>query len=120
MSASEPQFSPDSLSSDSQLNSQLDSQSSSQLDSQPVSSSAQVQSNPNRLRSRKPWLWTLLALSLVTGGVTVGRWMAPTSGVAQPAAQPPQPPPRAVEVTELAAGTGVRPIELLGQVESTA
>ncbi|MBD1868833.1 efflux RND transporter periplasmic adaptor subunit [Cyanobacteria bacterium FACHB-471] len=104
MSASEPQFS----SSDSQPNSQTDSSFSSQL-----------QSNSNPLRSKKPWIWTLLALSLLTGGVMFGRWIAPTSGVAQPA-QTPQTPPRAVEVTELSPGNGVRQIELLGQVESTA
>ncbi|CAA9351920.1 RND efflux system, membrane fusion protein [uncultured Leptolyngbya sp.] len=117
MSASESQFSsPDSSSSDSQSDSQSDLQLISQTDS---SFGSQLQSNPNPLRSKKPWVWTLLALSLMTGGVTVARWIAPTNGVAQPA-QPLQTPPRAVEVTELSPGSGVRLIELLGQVESTA
>lgn len=100
--------SPDSSSSDSQSDLQADSSFSSQL-----------QSNLNPLRFKKPWLWALLALSLMTGGVTAWRWIAPTSGVAQPA-QSPQAPPRAVEVVKLSPGTGVRPIGLLGQVESTA
>jgi HlyD family secretion protein len=117
MSASKSQFSSsDSSSSDSQPDLQSDLQLSSQTDS---SSSSQPQSNPNPLRSKKPWVWTLLALSLMTGGVTVGRWIAPTNGVAQPV-QSPQTPPRAVEVTKLSPGNGVRPIELLGQVEPTA
>lgn len=117
MSASESHFSsPDSSSSDSQTDSQSDLQLDSQTDS---SFSSQLQSNPSPLRSKKPWLWTLLALSLLTGGVTFGRWIAPTNGVAQPA-QPAQTPPRTVEVTKLSSGSGVRPIELLGQVESTA
>ncbi|GAP96859.1 predicted membrane fusion protein (MFP) component of efflux pump, membrane anchor protein YbhG [Leptolyngbya sp. NIES-2104] len=55
----------------------------------------------------------------MTGGVTAWRWIASTSGAAQPT-QSPQTPPRTVEVTKLSPGTGVRPIELLGQVESTA
>jgi HlyD family secretion protein len=117
MSASEPHFSsPDSSSSDSQADSQSDLQLDSQTDS---SLSSQIQSNSSPLRSKKPWIWTLLALSLLTGGVMFGRWIAPTNGVAQPA-QTPQTPPRAVEVTGLSPGTGVRPIELLGQAESTA
>ncbi len=117
MSASESQFSsPHSSSSGSQPDLQSESQLNSQTDS---SSSFQPQSSPNPLRFKKPWVWTLLALSLITGGVTVWRWIAPTSGVAQPA-QSPQTPPRAVEVTKLSPGNGVRQIELLGQVESTA
>lgn len=117
MSTSESRLSsPDSSSSDSQPDSQADLQLNSQTDSL---FSSQLRSNLNPLRSKKFWLWALLALSLMTGGVTVWRWIAPTSGVAQPA-QSPQTPPRAVEVTELSPGTGIRPIELLGQVESTA
>ena len=116
MSAPESQFSsPDSSSSGSQPDLQSESQLNSQTD---LSSSSQPQSNPNPLRFKKPWVWTLLALSLITGGVTVWRWIAPTTGVAQPA-QSPQTPPRAVEVTKLSPGNGVRQIELLGQVEST-
>ena len=117
MSVSESHFSsPDSSSSDLQA----DSQSNLQLDSQTDSSfSSQIQSNPNPTRSKRLWIWALLALSLLTGGVTIGRLIAPTNGVAQPA-QSPQTPPRAVEVTKLSPGNGVRQIELLGQVESTA
>ena len=106
--------SPDFSSSDSQPDSQADLQLNSQTDS---SFSSQLKSNLNPLRFKKPWLWALLTLSLMTGGVTAWRWIAPTSGVAQPA-QSPRTPPRAVEVTELSPGNGVRPIDLLGQVES--
>ena len=76
MSAAQSQFSsPDSSSSGSQPDLQSESQLNSQTDS---SSSSQPQSNPNPLRFKKPWVWTLLALSLITGGV-IWRWIAPTN-----------------------------------------
>jgi HlyD family secretion protein len=70
--------------------------------------------------SPKFWMGFFLALTLV--GSVVGIWqsIAPSIGVSQTAGtQQRQTPPKAVETVSLKTGSGVRTIQLLGQVEAT-
>jgi RND family efflux transporter MFP subunit len=71
-------------------------------------------------RSKKPWIWVTTALAVTTSGVILWRMVLPQTNGAQSAnAQSQGPPPRAVELTTLTPGNGVRQVQLIGQVEAT-
>jgi len=81
----------------------------------PVAEPATVLESPSPTPKR--WLWLVLLGVLTVGGVATWRSLtvAPAS---QPAVAQQGPPPRAVETIALQAGTAVRPVQLLGQVEA--
>jgi multidrug efflux pump subunit AcrA (membrane-fusion protein) len=80
-----------------------------------LSEQVKTESSP----TRKPWLWWLLAILLVSGGVVLWRSLYPSSQPTQSAvAQPQGKQPKAIETVALSKGEATRQIQLLGQVES--
>ncbi len=70
-------------------------------------------------RPQKPWLWTLLTISVAINGITLWQMFSPNLTPREPVAVAAKPtPPRAVKVTTLARGNTKQKIQLLGQVES--
>jgi multidrug efflux pump subunit AcrA (membrane-fusion protein) len=79
--------------------------------------SEQLDSKPSP--PKKNWLWVLLILALITGGITLWRAISPSGQTSQPAsAQQQTPPPKPVATVALSTGNGTRRVQLLGQVES--
>ncbi len=69
--------------------------------------------------SQKPWLWTLLIISVMINGVALWQMFSSTSPTREPVAIAAKvPPPRSVKLTTLARGNTTQKIQLLGQVES--
>lgn len=69
-------------------------------------------------RGQRPWVWVLLSLLLLSGGI--GLWRLLLSGNEPPSSVAAQGlPPRPVETIAIAQGDGVRRITLLGQVEAS-
>ncbi len=71
-------------------------------------------------RTKKPWIWILLAgLVLGTGALLMRQFTSANTQKPATAQVAPPPPPRAVETTTLMTGQGMRRVQLLGQVEAT-
>ncbi|MBW4551347.1 MAG: efflux RND transporter periplasmic adaptor subunit [Aphanocapsa sp. GSE-SYN-MK-11-07L] len=64
---------------------------------------------------KNPWLWLLLLIGLSIGGITLWR----SFSAERPATKTAGPPPRPVELVRLKAGTGIRQVQLIGQVEAS-
>jgi RND family efflux transporter MFP subunit len=65
----------------------------------------------------KPWLGLLIALLIIGGGATL--WHSLNAATSRTPAASKSLPPRPVETVPLSAGTGVRNVQLLGQVEAS-
>lgn len=70
-------------------------------------------------RKNKPWLWILLSLLLVGGGIGVWRYLTPAKNTQASNAASQAPPAPVVETIALQSGNGVKRINLLGQIEQT-
>ena len=69
-------------------------------------------------RTQRPWVWVLLSLLLLSGGI--GLWRLLTSGNEPPSSAATQGlPPRPVETIAITQGEAIRRITLLGQIEAS-
>src|SRR4028119_2064056 len=69
-------------------------------------------------RAQRPWVWVLLSLLLLSGGI--GLWRLLTSGNEPPSSAATQGlPPRPVETIAITQGEALRRITLLGQIEAS-
>src|SRR4028119_176148 len=69
-------------------------------------------------RAQRPWVWVLLSLLLLSGGI--GLWRLLTSGNEPPSSVAAQGlPPRPVETIAITQGEALRRITLLGQIEAS-
>jgi HlyD family secretion protein len=71
-------------------------------------------------RKKKPWLWILLSLLLVGGGIGVWRYLTPPKNTQPKSAAAMAPPAAVVETIALQSGNAVKRISLLGQIEPSA
>lgn len=71
-------------------------------------------------RKKKPWLWILLSLLLVGGGIGVWRYLTPPKNTQPKSAAAMAPPAAVVETIALQSGNAVKRINLLGQIEPSA
>lgn len=78
----------------------------------------QPQTSLKSPRTQRRWLWVLLSLLLLSGGIGLWRLLTPSNEPPSPAAAQ-GPPPSPVETIAITRGDGVRRITLLGQVEAS-
>lgn len=68
-------------------------------------------------RRKKQWLRILLSLLLVGGGIGVWRYLTPAKSTQTESAAAKAPPATIVETVALRSGSGVKKVNLLGQIE---
>jgi HlyD family secretion protein len=71
-------------------------------------------------RRKKPWLWILLSLLLVGAGISIWRYLTPAKNTQSESAAAKAPPKTTVETIALESGSGVKKVNLLGQIEPSA
>ncbi len=88
------------------------------LESQAPVLDNQQETSVKPTRAQRPWVWVLLSLLLLSGGVGLWRLLTPSNELPSGAAAQ-GPPPRPVETIAIAQGEAVRRITLLGQIEAS-